>query len=333
MSADPRAVVAVLAIALVASSADAAQPAPGVKRVCVPAEDGRTWECGTADDPPPQRPVAPRDSPPPPAFLAAPGSPQITPIEEAPAPEPEPIAERPRTDDFPDAPEREDEAASTDEVAASDAPVDEPAPEATLEPEPVAESEPTPAEAAPTSSPPPFIASPRRRGYALGPPLAPDSPPEPASVAESEAPAEAPAETPSEPVSSVEAEPIAETPVEPGPATESEPSAEPAPLYTGAPPLDADAFLALDGAGYTVQLAHAPTPDGFPALLAELDIDPSTAYALPTPRNGAPWWTLAWSSFPDAAAARGALATLPRSTGINVGYPRRIALIQNTLRR
>src|SRR5688572_10628412 len=77
-----------LGTAVVAIAAE--QLPPGVKRVCVPAEDGRTWECGTTEDPPQQRPVAPRDSPPPPSFLAAPGSAEVTPIAEAPAAEAEP---------------------------------------------------------------------------------------------------------------------------------------------------------------------------------------------------------------------------------------------------
>ncbi|HET9483210.1 MAG TPA: SPOR domain-containing protein, partial [Xanthomonadales bacterium] len=119
--------------------------------------------------------------------------------------------------------------------------------------------------------------------------------------------------------------------VEPA-AAEPEPAAPAPQPGPEAQPLDTGAFLALPGGDYTVQLAHARTRDGFAQLLASLGLDPASAYALPFDRDGVRWWMLAWSSFPDAASARAAFSRLPRDAGANVGYPRRIALIQAELR-
>jgi hypothetical protein len=349
-----------LGTAVVAIAAE--QLPPGVKRVCVPAEDGRTWECGTTDDPPQQRPVAPRESPPPPSFLAAPGSAEVTPIAEAPAAEPEPI-EAPRTDEFPEAPDREaalvqeeasEVASEPAETEAAAEPVPEAEPEPAAEPAPQSEPEPvaeTPTESSSASAPPPFIAAPRP-AYRPGPPVAVEPAPEPSSEAgasEPEPVAEAPVveEAPPEAAPVVEeTAPVAEeTATEPTPAEAAPAPVEPelpvaaAPEPTAPPsayaaaPLGAAEFLALPGGGHTVQIANAPSPDGFGATLAALGIDPATAYALPMRRpDGGTWWTLVWSSFPDSASARAARNALPQAAGIVVGYPRRISALQNELR-
>lgn len=387
MAAEPMrtgAVVAALAF-WAAAVAAAEMPAPGVKRVCVPAEDGRTWECGTTDDPPPQRGLAPRESPPPPSFLAPPGAAEVMPLSEAPAPAPEPIA--PRSADIAD-PARETETVAGVDSAASD---DDPVPAPVVE-----DASPAAVESAAAGSPPRLLAAPPRPGYSPGPPVvsepvaandpapapeptAPaevasvDEPPaaaEPAEVAESTPPeaevvvdrqsesqpepeSQPPAPEPrrdsmpepeavdAEASAAIVAPDAAVAPAEPAAAiaptvepasAEPEPAA-PAPLRgPEAQPLDAGAFLALPGGDYTVQLAHARTREGFAPLLASLGLDPASAYALPFDRDGVRWWMLAWSSFPDAASARAAFSRLPRDAGANVGYPRRIALIQAELR-
>lgn len=348
-------------LALVAGVVSAQQLAPGVKRVCVPAEYGRTWECGTMDDPPPQRPVAPRDSPAPPAFLAPPGGAEILPLDEVPAAAATPI-ERPRTDDFPSAPERDPVDAADAAPIVSDAPVDA-APPTQPEPSEVATAPAdigtTTAPAAP-SEPPMFLKPPRRRGLAPGPPIAPEGAPEvapevaPEAVAADAPSGPSPGEPPTEDLAaalSVEASPsdrsIAEVPT-PAP----EPAADPPPAETAAPdvasigpaptermapeaaatrPRDGGAFGALAGTGYTVQLAHAERPDGFAQTIADLGLDANDAYALPVRRDGRRWWMLVWSSFPDAASARAATSRLPPQASLNVGYPRRIALLQREL--
>ena len=414
MAADRRRLAVLAALALVVIEARAAESiAPGVRRVCVPAEDGRTWECGTSDKPPPQRALAPRDSPPPPSFLAAPGAATIVPLEEAPAASAEPI--RPRTDDFPDAPQRDassavveggtvPEAAAPADLespeqpaeAVAEVPVESPAgtiadtPEETPSEPSVAASE---AGGEPASEAPVFLAAPPRRGLSPGPPIEASPPPtqdatpatEPhsADAVAQDDPLDAVPEQPVEPADpepttvadatpEAAADPVggASAPIGARPTNEERPSREassdpalepapeaaPEPSATEVPPSPAETpagieapadaapsadttprgreeFLALSGTAYTVQLAHGRDASGFPALLASLGLDGSDAYAVPFDRDGARWWMLNWSSFPDAASARAALARLPRGEGVNVGYPRRIGLIQNELRK
>ncbi|HVF35713.1 MAG TPA: hypothetical protein VND91_10365 [Candidatus Saccharimonadia bacterium] len=380
-------------LALVAGLAVAAERlAPGVKRVCVPAEDGRTWECGTLDNPPPQRPIAPRDSPPPPSFLASPGSAEVMPLVEAPSGQATPL-ERARTDDFPSAPDR-DEAAVADastadaqervvEEKSQSAPESEPGDpvteDASAQEIATEDAVDSPAESATavssaSSEPPILLQPPRRRGLAPGPPISPEIPaeavaesapaaektvePEPLVEPESSEVADAEPEPvpPPDEAAPIEqtadagtAEPEAPAPDAPAPedvpdvvadapaddsestGDESEPPAAVDDSALAAQPRDADAFRALAGTGYTVQLAHAERPDGFAQALAELGVDARDAYALPVRRDGRRWWMLVWSSFADAASAREATARLPRSASVNVGYPRRIALIQREL--
>ena len=85
---------------LPAGLAVAAAPKAGEKRICVPSADGKAWECGTPDNPPPERGLpAPVDSgtgAPPPTFLAAPPS-DPTHVYAAPPPAPA----QPLPDQFP----------------------------------------------------------------------------------------------------------------------------------------------------------------------------------------------------------------------------------------
>ena len=393
MAIDPRLARGVaLALALAAGAALAAEaPPPGVKRVCVPAEDGRTWECGTSDDPPPQRPVAPRPAPAPPAFLAAPGDAIVTPIEEAPAPEPEPIAQEAADEQVSQEaaneqvsqeaadevlePAETTEATAPTEAAASiepevaeptvDPPENDTAPVGGAEAptadaqstEAPAPAEPPPPQAPTGSAPPPFLAAPSDPYRAV--PLAPATSPAPRQAVVQEPIAEAPvaeelaaeppvaeqpvAEQPvaEQPVAEqpVEEEPIADEPVAAEPVAEPPVEAEPvvaAPAQPAAPtaqPRGEFEFLALEPAGYTVQLAHGRDRDAFSAALAALGPAAANAYLLPFDRDGVRWWMLVWSQFPDAAAARAAIATLPREAATNVGHPRRVALLQRELRR
>ena len=90
--------------------------------------------------------------------------------------------------------------------------------------------------------------------------------------------------------------------------------------------------MALPGGAYTVQIAHAASPSGFGPVIAALGIDARETYAVAAPSASGTRWLLLWSHFPSSDAARVASDRLPRVPGANVGYPRRVSLIQNELR-
>jgi hypothetical protein len=161
--------------------------------VCVPAEDGRSWECGTRENPPPERglSVLPRPSTAaaPPPFLAAPGASRASPVPALSPPASTPGAPTaPRANAARVAPLTEstaaaieplparDENATAPRARASDAQAARSDPPAVAAPAPVADA---PARSAPT--PPPLLAAPRPR-------LAPYAPLAPAATAERPAP-------------------------------------------------------------------------------------------------------------------------------------------------
>ncbi len=135
--------------------------------VCVPANDGQGWECGTGEQAPAARslPRAPAEPSAPPPYLMDPSSMQSVTIEAAPAsppaatatPEPQPVAPPPEPEPAPapvPAP-APDPVATAESVAMPEpvvvpAPVPAPAPVPT--PEPAAASDPTPI---PTPAPAP----------------------------------------------------------------------------------------------------------------------------------------------------------------------------------
>lgn len=239
----PRALPALL-LAPVLVVASAAQPKAGEKRICVPSADAKSWECGTPDNPPPERGLpmqvdaGPGDAPPP--FLASPPS-EPAHAYAAPPPEPAPPPSRPLPDEFPPV-----EAAAAE---AAPEPVEpEPVAEAAAEAPPVAEApvaeapvseppfpavaEPSPAE---VPAPPPFLAAPEsRRAPPLAPMLAPAEAAREAAVAEaasepppSEPEATAPLPQPAPESPAVAPEPVAEASVPPEAVVAPEPVALP----------------------------------------------------------------------------------------------------------
>jgi hypothetical protein len=241
----------------------AAAPAgdrPGGDRICVPAEDGRSWECGTREHPPPQRGLPPRGdraSPEPPPFLADPNRGVWAPdrgaeVTELAEPEPQPAA--PLPDAFPpaspkvdpasaDAPAATAEATATPEPAAAEPAASSAdgvagAAEPTLAPDagtppPVAASaelaasEPTAEPIAttdpePSHEPPAMLARPlRSQPVPLAPVAAPEPAPTPATASAIEPAAPAAEPTPA----SDEAMPASEPAV-----TEASAAVEPAPV-------------------------------------------------------------------------------------------------------
>jgi hypothetical protein len=220
-----RALLLTAGLFAVMPQAGAADDDRDTEMVCVPAEDGRTWECGTRANPPPPRGLTaiPRSgpTPAPPPFLAAPGV-RRAPQAAAPATPP------PRRDEFPQAPER-DAPAEVTAVADAPAAATEPLADAGQAPVPVAVAEPRPAPApTPDAStavdttgaapaPPPMLAARR-------PSRAPFAPPP-----ETETPAPATEPVAAEPVAAepVAAEPVAADPVAADPVAAEPVAAEP----------------------------------------------------------------------------------------------------------
>jgi hypothetical protein len=171
-----RAVLFVLLLAGV-SAAAADDAARDDEMVCVPAADGRSWECGTRANPPPERGLAdiPRSTgaaAPPPPFLAAPGAQSAASVVSAAPARPE----RPPRDAFAAAPER------------SAAPAVQPSPEPVSAPSILAQ----PRAARPAPAPPPMLAAPRHRLAPYAPLTSAEptpSPPAPAQNATPSAPA------------------------------------------------------------------------------------------------------------------------------------------------
>ena len=231
---------------LPAGIAVAATPKAGEKRICVPSADGKAWECGTPDNPPPERGLPavldPGTGAPPPTFLAAPPS---DPPHVYAAPPPAPA--QPLPDQFPSV-QRGDTTSPAPEPAAepvADAGGAGSAPATELPAPATAEAHAAPAPATVDSgvealAPPPFLAAPPvRRPVPLAPVLAP---------------AEAARE-----------EVLAATPVDPGPA---------------APPPASDAPVAAvpPAAGTDTPQAEMPAVAGSPG---EAGFEPAAASVPP----------------------------------------------------
>jgi septal ring-binding cell division protein DamX len=94
----------------------------------------------------------------------------------------------------------------------------------------------------------------------------------------------------------------------------------------------AGAFLGLDPARYTVQLARAARPDAFEALATELGIARGELYAVPWDQAGQRIWLLFWGEFADESSARAAVARLAGAERLVGAWPRRIRAMQDELR-
>src|SRR5438105_819788 len=110
------------------------------KMVCVPAADGKHWDCGTPEQPPQPRPVQKRAAPEPPPFLADPTHARRL----SPEPESEIAAE----------PASAAPAAAPASSTETPAPVEAPAPATVVESAPMVEAAPV-VEAAPAAQPAP----------------------------------------------------------------------------------------------------------------------------------------------------------------------------------
>ncbi|MBI2397158.1 MAG: hypothetical protein HYV17_05135 [Xanthomonadales bacterium] len=284
---------------------------PGVRHVCVPAADGSGWDCGTEDSPPKDYQPPAAEAAPEPQHVAesAPATTEAaTEVESEDSPAPPFFLADPmrRTPYAPvQATPREPETAAEAVVAAE------------AEPSPAESVQPTSAAAdAATVEAAPVVAVPAEATPGMA---ASGSVSEEAGRAERVAgPAAAPDEAIAEPT--------------PAPTPAPTPTPQPPQIATVAGELaDATDFAQLPATAYTLQLAYAPDPSGFPALVAGLGLDPATCYVLRVRGSNGPTWLLAHGAFADANAARAAQAALPKVAGLSAQWPRRIGALQTEI--
>jgi hypothetical protein len=191
-----------------------------------------------------------------------------------------------------------------------------------------------------TPPPPVFLADPDRlTPYA---PIVDEPVVDEPAVAADDAPvanAESPAPAAPQPVVEPAVERPVETEVAPAPVS-SATTSEPAPPAIAAAPEavspmsalgDAAGFARLPAPAFTLQLAYAPDPSNFAALVAALGLDPAGCYALRVRGTNGAMWLLAHGAFADVAAARTAQSALPAAAGLSAQWPRRIGALQSEI--
>ena len=295
--------VGTLTLWLVSTSLSAAD---AEKIVCVPAADGRSWDCGKGADAPAPRALPSthqRAKPPePPPFLVDPSRvPAVSGASSFSTPAPAPVPVRPVAAEAPAAPRP--------------APVAAPAPRATgnaAKPTPDPVSAPVAPPASTPASPPAAVSA-----------SAVDPVPPPA-VASGTASTTPPTPTPA-------SAPTPAPPPTPAPASAQTPAPAPPPAPAPAPrqaaALGAAQLLALPGTHYTVQLTAARSSAGFETLRAQLGLSATDTYIVSLQREGEDWSLLLWRDFPDLQSARSAAAKL----GGNY-FPRRLEPLQQEVR-
>jgi septal ring-binding cell division protein DamX len=87
-------------------------------------------------------------------------------------------------------------------------------------------------------------------------------------------------------------------------------------------------FLALPGADFAIEVAHAGNKAQLDALRSAIQPAHGALYEVRLQRDGADWWLLLWGNFDSLESAREARAQLPTDARINAGWPRRIAPLQ-----
>ncbi len=135
--------------------------------------------------------------------------------------------------------------------------------------------------------------------------------------------------------------PVATTTSEPAtpPASISVPKKAPPPVVvaqTPSPPpaavalLGGDAFRAIDGSHYTLELANAISPQPLRDLAARLQLA-GAVYLVHLRSPESDRWLLTWADHASQAEARSARSMVPADSAINSGWPRRIAPLQKEL--
>ncbi len=119
----------------------------------------------------------------------------------------------------------------------------------------------------------------------------------------------------------------------PAPRAPIAPRADTAPVAQGAGSASQRDFLALAGDQYVIELAHAEREGELAAIHDAAQVPSGNVYELHLRQNGADQWLLVWGDFESIEAARAARATLLGAGTITPGWPRRIAPLQTELRR
>lgn len=161
-------------------------------------------------------------------------------------------------------------------------------------------------------------------------------PAQPSAVDVADAPVSVESMPESEPAPVAESEPVA-APVAETPAAPSPVRSAPAPVAsTGRLYLSslqgAREFAKLSPAHFTLQLAHAPSAEQFPALIQQLGIDDRQCYVLRVRRDDGDWFVLAYGSFADANIAKAALMQIRPAPGMTAVWPRRVGYLQGEYR-
>jgi hypothetical protein len=161
-------------------------------------------------------------------------------------------------------------------------------------------------------------------------------PAQPSAVDVADAPVSVESMPESEPVPVAEPEPVAApaaktraapAPINPAPA----PVASTGRLYLSSLQGARD-FAKLPSAHFTLQLAHAPSAEQFPALIQQLGIDHRQCYVLRVRRDDGDWFVLAYGSFADANTAKAALMQIRPAPGMTAVWPRRVGYLQGEYR-
>ena len=92
-------------------------------------------------------------------------------------------------------------------------------------------------------------------------------------------------------------------------------------------------FMELAGDRFVVELAHAPRQSDLAAARDATHVSSGEFYEVHLRQNGADAWLLLWGTFDTIEAARSARSELAQSTGMAVGWPRRVAPLQAEARR
>lgn len=119
----------------------------------------------------------------------------------------------------------------------------------------------------------------------------------------------------------------------PAPSALAPAPANPAPVATYADRASQYNFLALPGDHYVIELAHAERERELAATRDDAQVPSGKVYELHLRQNDADQWLLVWGDFDSIESARAARAKLLATATIEPGWPRRIAPLQAEVRR
>lgn len=135
-----------------------------------------------------------------------------------------------------------------------------------------------------------------------------------------------------QPVPPVPTPPVSHT-AESAPPAQVRPSTNSAPIATSSARTSQRDFLVLPGNHYVIELAHAEREGDLAATRDAAQVTQGKVYELHLRQNDADVWLLVWGDFDTIASARIARAELIGAGAVSPGWPRRIAPLQAEVRR